>query len=450
VTNNEYTNINCYEVLGISWNAGPQEIRIAYFKKSKQSHPDLGGSNELQQLVNSAFEILSDPLKRESHDRYWRNISGSNQKNYDSRSDTANSKKSSTFDNLYNRVSNIFNFHLNNLKTEQYNWVKDKKSSYRQKVEFWQQEQETLFHNSMENIKNTYEEKLKDKNLYFMAAILAAIVSFIGLILILRISSGFVHFSIYLIWVVSLIIWIVYRNNKNVFIDGFAIPITDMDGFENVTDFLKDKLYSQKINLGFNSLSFGLKNWKEKIDEFVNNEWVSYYNEKERSLLKTKEIYMRYISEICEISGRNTTYDSSEEQTARRIAITFFFMGYIPKTYIENTRMFKLSDGSNNIAIRFRHRRGAPTNIAYVRRMVEEMNYFKAYRGFLFCTPGLSGNAKIFAKNNKVTWYSLESMNEWIENVNKAGYEGPQGDVFVHLDNLVIFLRNISLLLPIS
>jgi len=107
-----------------------------------------------------------------------------------------------------------------------------------------------------------------------------------------------------------------------------------------------------------------------------------------------------------------------------------------------------MSDGYENIAIRFRHRRGAPTNIRYVRRMVEEMSNNKAYKGFLFCTPGLTDNARVYARQHNITWYSLESMNRWIKNVNESGYDGPPGDIFRLLTNMTSFLRHISISLP--
>ena len=42
------------QVLGVSVDATKEEVQRAYRKKSKMAHPDLGGSTEEQQLVNSA------------------------------------------------------------------------------------------------------------------------------------------------------------------------------------------------------------------------------------------------------------------------------------------------------------------------------------------------------------------------------------------------------------
>jgi hypothetical protein len=44
------------QVLGVSVDATKEEVQRAFRKKSKTAHPDLGGSTEEQQLVNSANE----------------------------------------------------------------------------------------------------------------------------------------------------------------------------------------------------------------------------------------------------------------------------------------------------------------------------------------------------------------------------------------------------------
>jgi curved DNA-binding protein CbpA len=72
--NTDYKTFDCYKVLDIPWTVAPQEIRQAYLKKSKEHHPDVGGSNEQQIKINTAYTVLSNPLERERHDRYWSNI----------------------------------------------------------------------------------------------------------------------------------------------------------------------------------------------------------------------------------------------------------------------------------------------------------------------------------------------------------------------------------------
>lgn len=43
-----------------------------------------------------------------------------------------------------------------------------------------------------------------------------------------------------------------------------------------------------------------------------------------------------------------------------------------------------------------------------------------------------------------VKWYTLERMNEWIDEVSLGEYEGPAGDLFEHLDLFTRFIQSIS------
>ncbi len=59
-----------YEVLGVSRDATTEDIRRAYRKKARQLHPDYAGveSEEAFKEVSQAYEVLSDPQKRERYD----------------------------------------------------------------------------------------------------------------------------------------------------------------------------------------------------------------------------------------------------------------------------------------------------------------------------------------------------------------------------------------------
>lgn len=57
-----------YEALGVAPDATPEEIKKAYRKKAKETHPDAGGSNEEFEKVNKANLVLSDPERRERYD----------------------------------------------------------------------------------------------------------------------------------------------------------------------------------------------------------------------------------------------------------------------------------------------------------------------------------------------------------------------------------------------
>lgn len=64
---------NPYEILGIPHNAGPEEVRSAYRRLAKETHPDRhGGSTEAAarfREVTEAYALLSDPDQRTRFDQ---------------------------------------------------------------------------------------------------------------------------------------------------------------------------------------------------------------------------------------------------------------------------------------------------------------------------------------------------------------------------------------------
>ncbi len=63
-----------YEVLGLSKGATDDEIKKAYRKLAKQYHPDLNPNDKVAEgkfkEVSEAYEVLSDPKKKEMYDQY--------------------------------------------------------------------------------------------------------------------------------------------------------------------------------------------------------------------------------------------------------------------------------------------------------------------------------------------------------------------------------------------
>lgn len=64
-----FTEKSHYEILGISPSASKQEIKKAYYTLARSNHPDVNGSQENFVLINQAYDILSDELKREAYDK---------------------------------------------------------------------------------------------------------------------------------------------------------------------------------------------------------------------------------------------------------------------------------------------------------------------------------------------------------------------------------------------
>ncbi len=65
--------MNYYETLGVSKNASGAEIKTAYRKQALKWHPDRNKSTDAIdkfKQVTKAFEVLSDPKKKEMYDQY--------------------------------------------------------------------------------------------------------------------------------------------------------------------------------------------------------------------------------------------------------------------------------------------------------------------------------------------------------------------------------------------
>lgn len=59
-----------YDVLGLTRGATADDIKKAYRKLAREHHPDKGGDPEKFKKVQEAYEVLSDPEKRQNFDRF--------------------------------------------------------------------------------------------------------------------------------------------------------------------------------------------------------------------------------------------------------------------------------------------------------------------------------------------------------------------------------------------
>lgn len=394
----EYKQFNCYQVLGISSEASISEIRSAYKKTSFRSHPDQGGSHEAQVRVNLAYEILSDPIERQAHDIYWRTTRASNFVRPQANSSYSNTRTKAQpaqprQEPPRTRAKPSFRKPLSGLKKRIDDQIE------KEKTRIWQ---------DLDNRTRKKETEFQQKYSDCRQGILLVLVSF------MVVGAITMYIQVWWLWIAVLYLGGLFLSRLN------GINIADR----------RFSLFESNASQHFHQLA--QKTARESCTQEV-NKLSRYYSS---------------LASLTDLLLHPSTYDDSEEQVARRLAASFFLMGYTPLEYDRENRTIRLTDGEEEILVRFRHRVGSATNKAFVEKLVRLMYTQRAKRSFLFCSPGLSGNAEKYATDNRVRWYTLETMNQWIVQVSTSEYSGPSGDMLTQLDRLTRFLSTVSLVIP--
>jgi len=343
-----YTEFDCYKLLAIPPNAGPQEVRSAYHRASLRAHPDRGGSHEEQVRINLAYEILKDPVLRQAHDRYWYRDGARASAPPPPRGDRAPTPpgrpspppprptpQPQPLDHLYRRANSRMEERRRDSAHQRQNRLHETISQF-----------EARFAKS----KQTRWTGLIWACLLTAGAVLA--------------SSANVH----LLWIAAAFPWLWFMA------------------------------HSSGVTLHMRTVRFDDPSWRDAVGAAAADKVEAELRAEEESL----DHYRKILASVSELLGRSSSFADSEDQVARRIASALFVMGYQPLQYDRQSRVLIFTDGQERLLVRYRHRSGVPTNVTYVERMVEAMGHHGASAGLLFCTPGLSGNGATVASKQGV------------------------------------------------
>lgn len=399
MANEAWRQFNCYNVLGVSSTAGPDEIRTAYRRMSLKTHPDsAGGTHEGQVRVNLAYEVLSDPVLRQAHDFHWVKASATAKPKTESvqgapRTSTAQPRRPPQAEPKAHRESSSSSVE------ELFKRVKERIDIESTKI--WANREEKI-NSTTKAYEQRYQDGLRNRRWGFVVSVGLTIAAL----------GQFVKGPI--LWIAAVTAWVYFL------------------------------IVAQGIQIGSCRVSFSDQEWRSKLRSCAAED-IDATCRKEEARLND---YLGHVAALGQLASRSSTLDDSEEHIARRITAALFLMGYIPTQYDRQSRVLVFADGDEKLVVRFRHRSGIPTNISYVERMVSAMNVFGARKGLLFCTPGLSDNAALLAERSGIKSYSLSRMNDWISSVLSSRYAGPPGDIFSSLDILMRFIAQVATPLP--
>ena len=112
-------NKNLYEILGVSENAGKDEIKKAFHKLAHKYHPDRPDGDEAKfKEINEAYQTLSNDQKRQQYDSYRKfggNQGFSGNQNYSGFSGFENFSQGFDFGDIFSE------FFSQGKRTSQYN-----------------------------------------------------------------------------------------------------------------------------------------------------------------------------------------------------------------------------------------------------------------------------------------------------------------------------------------
>ncbi len=431
---------DCYKVLGVHVAAAPVEIRKAYYRASREAHPDRGGSHEGQVRVNLAYEVLSDPLTRQAHDLFWYRFRApavvgpeAPARPRPSGASPEQPAAAEPLEALLGRVREALGYDGRAFRSAQGSppsaaptRAAAGPSVGKPAVPGARREATAAAPSPRREATAAAPSPRREdrrRRLTFAGASALSGLALGGSLSDLALGGSLP--ILHTLWLGAGAGWIAFtatglRQRRN----GRGIA----------TDEAESESGRKGPGPGVGAAVQRAEDARREATREVHDPRLAPY--------------ARGIAFLSGLLIRPTELDDSEDQLARRITAALFVMGYKPLGYDRRYRLLLFTDDEERLLIRFRHRTGAAINVTFVQGMVDAMGYTGAPKGILFCSAGLSGNGAALASERGIKWYTLARMNEWIDSVIRARYTGPPGDILVLLEHIVTFVSQLSTPLP--
>src|SRR6185436_4627109 len=108
------SNMDYYEILGVTKQASQDEIKKAFHKLAHKYHPDKGGDEKKFKEINEAYQVLSDAQKRQQYDQFGKGfdqMGGAGQgQNWDFNWAWQNQNQNVDFEDIGDVFENFFSF----------------------------------------------------------------------------------------------------------------------------------------------------------------------------------------------------------------------------------------------------------------------------------------------------------------------------------------------------
>lgn len=181
---------NYYEILEVSPNASKEIIEKAYRVLAKKYHPDLQeehnkeSAEQKMKLINEAYDVLSDDIKRKEYDEKLQQYELQNQQEVNesrqyNQQNTNQNYYSDTSQNYSANNSQNYNSDTHNLTKEE---IKQQKREEKQRQRAYQEEEERAYRNYLRSLGYKVKERWTWKRFVRLLKVLGVILIIILLV----------------------------------------------------------------------------------------------------------------------------------------------------------------------------------------------------------------------------------------------------------------------------